>query len=289
MTKTNKSLYLKSIMYSFVYIIGSYLFVIALLFILFSFYRNAVNHPVGAENVCFFICALLITIYCKKSALSTNIVKLKGSLFGVFVLGLPYLLFVMFILLFSLRYIYSTWLAGTSFLYNKLKSAMPSILVNILIIPFFEEALYRGLLLSKMKQLFRADIRKRNVVFMVIVSSFFFSIIHLQNLYNVSKQVNVAVQVPLAFLMGVLLAVLSLRTKTILPGMVLHSLWNLSADIANIIHENHPFINRTMLNTILIRNPSPTALIFHLLILVYAIIILMRMLNSKKHSISRFF
>ncbi len=82
------------------------------------------------------------------------------------------------------------------------------LLVSITFVPFAEEILYRGIILSVLK-------RHCGTVFAVIASSLFFGLLHLS-----------PVNIPALSLLGAAFAMAYLRTRSLLTSMAMHGAFN---------------------------------------------------------------
>ncbi len=89
----------------------------------------------------------------------------------------------------------------------------------VLIAPFVEELLFRGILLKALQR------HGRNLA--VVVSSLLFTAIHVPGLSMDNMLASAVVVLPPLFVLGVVLAFLTLRTGRLGPAIFLHSGWNL--------------------------------------------------------------
>lgn len=84
-----------------------------------------------------------------------------------------------------------------------------ALVVTVLLAPFIEEILFRGLLFTSFS-------RKYSVVVSIILSGLIFALVHLE-----------PTRIILVLPMGIYLAVMYHRLNSIVPGIFLHASWNL--------------------------------------------------------------
>ncbi len=96
--------------------------------------------------------------------------------------------------------------------------------IECLSVGFFEEIIFRGLLLMLLIE--RLSTKKHGIWIAVISSSILFGMIHLINLINGASLSGTLLQVIYSTLMGMLWAVMYLRTKNLWLTMVLHATYN---------------------------------------------------------------
>lgn len=89
---------------------------------------------------------------------------------------------------------------------------------------FFEEIIFRSIILIFLLERFNKT--KQGVFKAIIWSSVFFSLLHLMNLFSGSSFYNVSLQLGYSFLMGMLWAVMYLKTKNIWITIILHASYN---------------------------------------------------------------
>ncbi|MNC42275.1 CAAX amino terminal protease self- immunity [compost metagenome] len=87
-----------------------------------------------------------------------------------------------------------------------------------LLVAFVEETVYRGLILNLILQ--------KGIRIAVLTSSLLFSLTHLLNLMGGQSLAATLLQLAYAFLVGLSLALLYVRHKTLLPLMAFHFLHN---------------------------------------------------------------
>jgi membrane protease YdiL (CAAX protease family) len=110
----------------------------------------------------------------------------------------------------------------------------PLFLLAVILAPFigtglFEETVFRGLVLKTVLK--KMGSTKKGMINACVISSVIFGVIHLFNLSWVDNSLSVVSQVFFAFAVGVFLAAIYLRTKTLLAPMLLHGIMNLSSQI----------------------------------------------------------
>lgn len=105
---------------------------------------------------------------------------------------------------------------------------MLMIMVFMVFVAFAEELLFRGLL-------FKAIEERSGSKTAVIISGVTFGFGHIVNLFAGYTGADQIMQIAVAVLIGIVLSLLFIRTKSILPGIVFHFLFNtasaLSADV----------------------------------------------------------
>ncbi|GGG79098.1 hypothetical protein GCM10010918_40140 [Paenibacillus radicis (ex Gao et al. 2016)] len=92
------------------------------------------------------------------------------------------------------------------------------LLSQLLLVGFVEESLFRGIMLRVLLS--------KGTGFTVIVSSFFFGVTHALQALGGQSAEDTLLQVAYAFLLGLLLALLVVKHRTIWPGIVFHGLHN---------------------------------------------------------------
>ena len=96
--------------------------------------------------------------------------------------------------------------------------------IECLSIGFFEEIIFRGLVLILLLQ--KLPQTKRGVFLAVLYSSIIFGSIHILNLFAGASISNTLLQVGYSFLMGMMWAIIFLKTKNIWLAMFLHATYN---------------------------------------------------------------
>lgn len=86
--------------------------------------------------------------------------------------------------------------------------------------PIAEEFAFRGIILQKM--------RKYGDTFAILISALFFGLLH-----------GNFIQIPFAFIIGLAVAFITIKTGTIIPAIITHFLVNFSSIIVSIINDNN--------------------------------------------------
>lgn len=96
-------------------------------------------------------------------------------------------------------------------------------MVECLSVGFFEEIVFRGILLTLLVHLWAKH--RQGMLLSIIVSSAIFGIAHLFNVYDLGVQAMM-LQIGYSFLMGMLWAVMYLKTKNLWMVMLMHATYN---------------------------------------------------------------
>jgi membrane protease YdiL (CAAX protease family) len=96
--------------------------------------------------------------------------------------------------------------------------------IECLSVGFFEEILFRGILLFVLLDIFSN--KKYGVILAVISSSLIFGSLHIFNVFDGASLNAIIEQMGYSFLMGMLWAVMYLKTKNIWLLMILHATYN---------------------------------------------------------------
>lgn len=99
--------------------------------------------------------------------------------------------------------------SGGSSMLSAMGGFWPTFALTVILAPIIEEIVFRGVLFPALR-------RRLGVVAGIVVSSVFFTLVHLNPLQMISV-------LPL----GIYLAIMYQRTGSIYPGMLLHASWNL--------------------------------------------------------------
>jgi membrane protease YdiL (CAAX protease family) len=102
-------------------------------------------------------------------------------------------------------------------------------IVECLSIGFFEEIIFRGLILIVLLQ--KLPKTQKGVFLAVVYSSALFGIIHIMNLFAGASASDTILQVGYSFLMGMMWAIVFLKTKNIWLSMFLHATYNFFGQI----------------------------------------------------------
>ena len=97
-------------------------------------------------------------------------------------------------------------------------------LVECLSVGFFEEIIFRGFLLMFLIK--ALSHMKNKIILSIFISSALFGLIHLLNLFSGASIGDTLLQVGYSFLVGMLWAVLFLKTNNLWLIMILHALYN---------------------------------------------------------------
>lgn len=114
-------------------------------------------------------------------------------------------------------------------IFNGVKVIGINIILVILIITFLigiiEELVFRGIILSALKQ--------RGKKSAILISSAIFGLFHLFNLIYGADILDTVVQVIFAFGFGLIMAVVRYETDLLLPQIIVHALWDFIFKISN--------------------------------------------------------
>ncbi|AIO19482.1 CAAX amino terminal protease self- immunity [Candidatus Izimaplasma bacterium HR1] len=97
-------------------------------------------------------------------------------------------------------------------------------LIDSLSTGFFEEIVFRSMILIVLLQALPKT--KKGMLYAVVLSSAIFGLVHLLNLFVGASLGNTLLQIGYSFLMGMMWAVVFLKTKNIWLSMLLHALYN---------------------------------------------------------------
>ena len=109
------------------------------------------------------------------------------------------------------------------------------------LVAFIEEFLFRGLLLKAIEE-------RRNTKTAVIISGLTFGFGHIINLLIGYTGISQIIQIILAVLIGTVLSVLFVRTKSIVPGIIFHFFFNIASALSA---EVEPLQNYIMVGIII--------------------------------------
>jgi membrane protease YdiL (CAAX protease family) len=93
-------------------------------------------------------------------------------------------------------------------------------------IGLFEEVVFRGLILTVLLQ--RLPQTKTGILQAIVLSSLVFGVLHFVNFVAGANPFDTLLQIGYSFLMGMLWAVVYLKTKNLWMAIVLHALYNIS-------------------------------------------------------------
>lgn len=97
-------------------------------------------------------------------------------------------------------------------------------LVECLSVGFFEEILFRGIILLFLIQ--RLQHVKYGMIYAIVISSMLFGMLHIINLFDGASLSDTLLQVGYSFLVGMMWAVMYLRTKHLWITMLCHATFN---------------------------------------------------------------
>jgi membrane protease YdiL (CAAX protease family) len=101
-----------------------------------------------------------------------------------------------------------------------------SIVFQMLAIGFFEEILFRGILLNTI--IYRFNKKKRSIYYAIIISSIIFGLCHLSNLINRPYiLIGTVSQVLYTTMIGILYSIVYIKYKNIWSIIIMHTLFNL--------------------------------------------------------------
>lgn len=96
--------------------------------------------------------------------------------------------------------------------------------IECLSVGFFEEIIFRGILLTLLLQ--KLVEKKHGVLISILVSSFIFGFFHLFNVFTGMSLSSTILQMGYSFLMGMLWAVMYLKTRNLWLTMLMHATYN---------------------------------------------------------------
>ncbi|MDY0074926.1 MAG: type II CAAX endopeptidase family protein [Acholeplasmataceae bacterium] len=121
--------------------------------------------------------------------------------------------------------------------------------LECLSIGFFEEIIFRAILLIYLVELL-SD-KKQGVLIAIILSSILFGLMHLLNYFTGSTLIDTLMQVGYSTLLGMMWAVIYLKTKNIWLVMILHATYNFFGQVMFYLGEvTHRFDIYTIIITI---------------------------------------
>ena len=105
-----------------------------------------------------------------------------------------------------------------------------------ILVAFLEELLFRGLLFKSIE----LDNTTKTSIF---ISGSTFGFGHIINLFNGYTVINQVIQIVLAILIGIILSVLFVRTKSIIPGMIFHFFSNIASILSIEVVDLYEYIS----------------------------------------------
>ncbi len=129
-------------------------------------------------------------------------------------------------------------LANGVFFFDKTISISDVILTMtfMILVAFLEELLFRGFL-------FKAIEKKGTTKTAIIISGATFGFGHIVNLFHGYTGVNQIIQIVLAILIGIVLSVLFIRTKSIVPGIIFHFAFNTASSLSSKVVPLYDYIS----------------------------------------------
>ncbi|MCL2052475.1 MAG: CPBP family intramembrane metalloprotease [Lachnospiraceae bacterium] len=118
----------------------------------------------------------------------------------------------------------------------KLAHDVFTIVAFMALVAFLEEVLFRGLL-------FKAIEERKSTKAAVIISGLTFGFGHIVNLLNGYTGIAQIIQIVLAVVIGIVLSLLFVRTKSIVPGIVFHFFFNLASVLSIEVEPFYDYIN----------------------------------------------
>ena len=116
---------------------------------------------------------------------------------------------------------------------------------------FFEEIIFRGILLFLLLQ--KLPSTKKGMYLAIFISSAIFSLSHLINLFGGVNLNDTVLQVGYSFLMGLMWAVIYLKTRNIWMSVILHSTYNFFGLVLfRLGYVNNRYDNVTIITTVLL-------------------------------------
>ncbi|MDL2246383.1 CPBP family intramembrane metalloprotease [Methanobrevibacter sp. OttesenSCG-928-K11] len=225
-----------------------------------------------------FIAFILLIIILKRIDLFNNISwNFKGVKKGL-ILGVP-------LIIFTLVQMYLIFDAAPD------KSIVISLIpiINAVIycisIGLWEETLCRGLFLTNMLK--KWGNTKKGIIKSIVLSSMIFGILHIISAIN-GNLISSLIQVAYASIMGILLAVIYIKTKSLWSAIILHIILNFAAYLMPFLVPNSVGMDQGLFIIILI--------LFNLVFLIYSYFIIINIkvedvqsfLNHKNKSIDDF-
>ena len=117
-----------------------------------------------------------------------------------------------------------------------------AIVAFMVLVAFLEEVLFRGLL-------FKAIEERQSTKAAVIISGLTFGFGHIVNLLNGYTGIAQIIQIVLAVVIGIVLSLLFVRTKSIVPGIVFHFFFNLASALSIKVEPLYDYISAGIILT----------------------------------------
>jgi len=124
-------------------------------------------------------------------------------------------------------------------------------IIECISIGFFEEVVFRGIILIFLLQRFSST--KKGIYKAMILSSALFGLIHLVNIFSGANIGNTILQIGYSFLMGMMWAVVYLKTRNIWYSVLLHATYNFFGLVLfRLGYVNGRYDNITIITTVLL-------------------------------------
>lgn len=180
---------------------------------------------------------LVLLIYCKKHITQLN---LKSLFYGLFVYGLPFMIFYACNIITSISWIYIEAPYHIEIQFEKM--ILRSVIYYLSVV-FCEELVFRAGFINYL--LPQKNYKTKNKMFYAcIVSSLSFGAVHFVSiLTEPEKSFDVILRIViLGVLIGYIFAVIYIKTKNIISVMILHFLWDITVFLNNIMINHKHYV-----------------------------------------------
>ncbi len=129
-------------------------------------------------------------------------------------------------------------LANGVFFFDK-TITLPDVILTLffmILVAFLEELLFRGFLLKSIEQ-------RSTTKTAIIISGVTFGFGHIVNVFNGYSGMSQITQIVLAVLIGIVLAVLFVHTKSIVPGIIFHFIFNTASALSKDVPPLYDYIS----------------------------------------------
>ncbi len=217
----DKNKYVKSKTYTLIFIISSIIMMFLVQFLDLSFISNPIAVQMVKNSITRIIMGMIFVVLLYQVGYKVFNPK-QRTLLPILLLVLPALLIAI------------NNFPISAFIDSRAELTEPSYLVYLFIVEclsigFFEELIFRLVLLTVLLQ--RLPKTKTGVFQAVLISSAIFGIIHLVNLIGGAGLAPTILQVGYSFLTGAMWAVVYLKTKSILAVILLHASYNFFGEV----------------------------------------------------------
>ncbi|MDK2586124.1 CPBP family intramembrane metalloprotease [Romboutsia sedimentorum] len=161
-----------------------------------------------------FIGALSI-IYIVKKYYGWKNIGFRKINFKSIIWFIPYLILITLMMADFLKYVYISSVSFMHIMWVKIGINF----IATLLVAFCEEVIFRGILLTKLKP-------KDSILKLMILSTFWFSIIHIVNIFMGMPLGTVFAQMIYSGLLGFSFVSLAIKLNNICPIIAFHGLWN---------------------------------------------------------------